>query len=188
MDKEDKERRRRWRPFWWSDIFEEFERIQRRMAESFGEMFRELPERPSRVIRTPFGEERVFGPYISGFSIDIGPDGIPRIRSFGNIRRRGVLPQVSEEREPLADVYDEKDRVRVISEVPGVEKKDIVISVTDNTLVIDTRKAARKYYKEVALPARVRGSEAKATYKNGVLTIELPKIEEERKGERISVE
>ena len=181
-----KERERRWRP-WWYDIFDEFERIQRRMAESFREMARELPERPSRVIRTPFGEERIFGPYVSGFSIEIGPEGLPRIRTFGNIRRRGIMPEITEEREPLVDVYEEKDKVRVIAELPGVEKEDIELRVTDNTLTIDTKKGARKYYREVTLPTRVVGKDAKANYKNGVLTVELPKIKEEKKGERISI-
>lgn len=170
-------------------MFDEFERIQREMARSFKEMFEELPETPSRTIRTPFGEERIFGPYVSGFSIEIGPEGRPQIRTFGNIKREGLVPQLTEEREPLVDIYEEKDKVKIIAELPGVEKEDIDIGVVDNTLSIDTRKADRKYFKEIKLPAKVKGEEAKALYKNGVLTVELPKVEvkEKKKEKRIQV-
>lgn len=184
---EEKKRRRR-RDWWWFDVFDDFERIQKRMAESFKDMFEELPKTPSKVVRTPFGEERVFGPYISGFSIELGPDGAPRIRTFGNIKRKGVVPQISEEREPLVDVYEEKDKVKVIAELPGVEKKDIDVKVVDDKLILSTSKAARKYHKEVALPARVDVKKVKATYNNGILTLELPRVEEKKKGKSIQID
>lgn len=169
-------------------MFDDFERIQKRMAESFKDMFEELPKSPSKVVRTPFGEERVFGPYISGFSIELGPDGVPKIRTFGNIKRKGIAPKISDEREPLVDVYEEKDQVKVIAELPGVGKEDINVKVSDGTLILDTSKAKRKYHKEVALPARVDMKKAKATYNNGVLTLELPKIGEKKKGESIQID
>jgi HSP20 family protein len=95
---------------------------------------------------------------------------------------------------PNIDMYEEKDRYVVKAEVPGVEKDDIHVSVVDNTLQIrgETKKkeSVREqdyYYSEryagsfsriIPLPAVVKADDIKATFKDGVLTLELPKAKE----------
>ena len=63
---------------------------------------------------------------IYGFSIKLGGEGQPRVEPFGNVRReKGKGPVVEEVREPMVDVFDEKDALVVVGELPGVSEKDI---------------------------------------------------------------
>lgn len=82
------------------------------------------------------------------------------------------LPQ----REPLVDVFDEGDHLLIIAELPGVEEKDIEIGVEGDELTLSAKAPGGEYFKEVALPCPVEG-EAKTSYRNGVLQIELTKGE-----------
>jgi HSP20 family protein len=96
---------------------------------------------------------------------------------------------VKEKREPLADVMTEDNEVRVIVELPGVEKKDIKLSGTEEKLTISVDTSDRKYFKEVELPAKVEIKKATSKYKNGVLDVTIPKKKEEKpKGETINIE
>ncbi|MEM2915588.1 MAG: archaeal heat shock protein Hsp20, partial [Candidatus Bathyarchaeia archaeon] len=129
-----------------------------------------------------------------GYSITIGPDGKPQIREFGNMKPEigPGRPRIDfkEEREPLVDVIKTDGEIKVIAELPGVEKGDIRLHGTENTLTISVDTPQRKYYKEVELPAIVEPKQAKSSYKNGVLEVTLPKKREEEKpkGERIEIE
>jgi len=71
--------------------------------------------------------------------------------------------------------------VRVIVELPGVEKKDIRLYGTDNSLTISVDTPQRKYYKEIQLLAGIDPKQARSTYKNGVLEITLPQKKEKPK-------
>jgi HSP20 family protein len=168
----------------------EFEEWFRRTRKLFEEMDKMIDE----MIRESFGafrerEGRVIGPYYYGFSITIGPDGVPRVREWGNIRP-GIRPRISEAVEPFTDVIEEEDVVRVVMDMPGVEKEDIDVEATENEVVVSAERGDRKYRKTVTLPCRVKPETAKATYKNGVLTITIEKAEKEKKakGLRIKVE
>lgn len=97
---------------------------------------------------------------------------------------------------PAIDLVDGKDKVTVRVEIPGMDKDDVQISLKEDMLVIRGEKKAEKeekeenrYYVErsygsfmrtVALPSRVKADEVKASYKDGVLKIELPKAEEDK--------
>lgn len=164
------------------DLFDEF----------FRELFSEIDEEFYRIVRemeraaaSGEAETRVYGPYIYGFEVRIGPDGRPIIREFGNVRRAGTKPVISEEREPLIDVFEEGDDVVVIAEIPGVDKDKIKVEVSEDKrrLIIRASNENRKYYKEVELPAPVDPSSAKANYKNGVLEVRLKKSKESKKYE-----
>ncbi|HDO41283.1 MAG TPA: Hsp20/alpha crystallin family protein, partial [Candidatus Bathyarchaeota archaeon] len=94
-----------------------------------------------------------------------------------------------EEREPLVDIINTNGEIKVIAELPGVEKKDIKLHGTETSLTISVDTPQRKYYKEVELPEKVDPKQAKSTYKNGVLEVTLPKKKEEKpKGEPIKIE
>jgi len=172
------ERRRRRRTFW-SDIFEEFER----MEEIMEEMMR-------RAFQMPFRETSEPRSYVYGFSVTIGPDGKPVVRQFGNVAPGRFGPEIREEREPLVDVIEEKASIKVVAELPGVEKEDIKLNATEDALTISVDTPQRKYYKEVTLPAKIDPKSAKATYKNGVLEVKLAKkeVSREEKGEPIKIE
>jgi len=95
---------------------------------------------------------------------------------------------------PDVDIVEDKDKVSVSVDLPGLDKEDIKVGVEDNVLTIT---GERKFEKEdeqknyhhmeraygsfsrtFSLPNTVAGDKIKANYKNGVLNIELPKVEE----------
>jgi HSP20 family protein len=127
---------------------------------------------------------------VNCYSVKIGPDGKPEVREFGNVKPSRFGPRVKEEREPLVDIIESDGEVHIVAELPGVEKNDIKLHGTGDTLTISVDTPQRKYYKEVTLPTKVNVKEAKTEYKNGVLEVRLPKIKEEKKpkGEPISLE
>ncbi|MEM1628225.1 MAG: archaeal heat shock protein Hsp20 [Desulfurococcaceae archaeon] len=181
-------RRRSWEDdLWWEldRIFEDMERMFRELTRRFFEL---TPERV-REFEREF-EKMGIKPYVYGFSITIGPDGRPIIQEFGNIKKIRGKPIISEEREPLVDVFETADEVTVIAEIPGVEKEKIDLKVSEDgkTLIINASNEKRKYFKEVELPARVDPSSATASYKNGVLEVKLKKSERGGKGVKIKVE
>ena len=143
--------------------------------------FLELPDEALRERKGIIGR-----PLVYGFRITIGPDGRPKIEEFGNVRRVGRRPQITEEAEPLVDVYDEGKKVRVVAEIPGVEKDRIKLKAVGRRLIIRASNGDRKYYKEVELPDEVDIKKAKARYKNGVLEVEIPK--KESGGEEIGIQ
>ncbi len=180
-----KRRRRIFDPF--DELFREIDEILYRFMRDLEFFSREFEEAP---LEKAGSEYRVFGPYVYGFRITIGPDGKPRIEEFGNVRKISGRPVISEEREPLVDVFEEKDSVVVIAELPGVDKNKIKLTISDDgrKLVIKASNEYHKYYKEVELPVPVDPKSAKASYKNGVLEVRLKKIKEKEKGFEIKVE
>ena len=161
------------------------------MEEEFKNFTSQVPKDYVRERKLPDGSiAREFGPFVYGYSLKIGPDGKPEINQFGNLKpsRRG--PQVKEEREPLVDILETDGEIHVVAELPGVDKKDIKLHGTEESLTISVDIPQRKYYKEVALPAKVKVNEAKTGYKNGVLEVTFPKADGEKKpkGEPINIE
>jgi HSP20 family protein len=101
------------------------------------------------------------------------------------------------------DVYQDKDNVIVETEIPGVKSEDVDITVENDVLTISGNKQEKKevkredYYRKemrcgsfsrsVILPMQVKSSEAKASFKDGVLKITLPKADE-IKSKKIKIE
>ena len=126
-------------------------------------------------------------------------------RMFDQYFRRGWMrpwrfewpsfPEVSlpEIKVPKVDVIDRENEVVVKAEVPGVEKKDLEISVGEDTVTIkgsthrEEKEEKGDFYRceisrgafsrTVALPTTVDGSKAKAGFKDGMLELTLPKVE-----------
>jgi HSP20 family protein len=182
MSEEGRERRRRRSIF---DLFDElFEELEEELQE-FERMFSWSLGPEERV-------EIVGKPIVYGFRIEIGPDGVPRIYEFGNVKRSGRgRPRivVSDALEPLMDIYEDEDKVRVVLEMPGVDENKIRVEAIDERhIVVEGSNHNRKYRKEIELPTEVDVDAAKAVYKNGVLEITLPKKKESKKGKIIKIE
>jgi HSP20 family protein len=101
--------------------------------------------------------------------------GKPVIETFGNIRETTKGPVVEEVREPIVDVFDEEDHIRLIAELPGVSEDNIKIEVTGDILNLTASDTDKKYAKEILLPSKVNPQSLKTTYKNGILEITLEK-------------
>jgi len=159
------------------------------MDEMFKEMLENLPKDLLKERKLPDGStRREFGPFVYGYSLKIGPDGKPEIREFGNVKPSLAGPKVKEEREPLVDIVETNGEIHVVAELPGVEKQDIDLHGTEDSLTISVNTEEHKYYKELKLPGKVRIKEATSTYKNGVLQVILPRIGQSKpKGESINI-
>lgn len=83
------------------------------------------------------------------------------------------------EKEPIVDIFEDEDKVTVMSELPGVTENDIDWDVEEDTLTIRASTSERKYYKEIVLPTPVEKKGAESTYRNGILQIKLRKTPEE---------
>ena len=131
-------------------------------------------------------------PIVHGFKIDIGPDGKPQIADFGNrsIRSPEGVPTISDELEPLTDIIEGANDVAITVEIPGVEKNNIDLVATEDTLEITVDAPKRKYHKRIDLPCNVKTKSTKATYKNGILDIVLEKKDKKKDngGFKVSIE
>lgn len=191
-------RRRSWWPFirrWTQeDIEDVFGEMEDFMVSRFKELSEKAPEELIREQTLPSGEKvKEWGPFVYGYSMNVGPDGKPQIREFGNIKPRAGLKRgrldVKEKREPLADVITTDGEVQVIVELPGVEKKDINLHGTENALTVSVDAPQRKYYRKLELPVKVNPKTAKSKYTNGVLEVTIKKTEkEEPEGEHIKID
>jgi HSP20 family protein len=167
-----------------------FREMEKMMEEEFKNFTQKVPKNYVQERKLPDGRTiKEWGPFVYGYSMKIGPDGKPEIRQFGNIKKSLKGPQVKNEREPLVDIVETNGEVRVVAELPGVEKSDIKLHGTDDSLTISVNTSQSKYYKEVTLPTEVKVKEAKSSYKNGVLEVVFPKAEaqKEPKGEPIDI-
>ena len=179
------------RSWFFGDIDEVFREMERMMEEELKTFTSRVPKGYVKERKLPDGTSvRELGPFVYGYSVKIGPDGKPEIREFGNVKPSRLGPRIREEREPLVDIVETDGEVKVVAELPGVDKNNIKLHGTEDTLIISVDTPQHKYYKEVRLPARVAVKKTKSTYKNGVLEVTLPKTKEERgpKGERINIE
>jgi HSP20 family protein len=97
---------------------------------------------------------------------------------------------------PTVDIYDNDENIVIKAELPGIDKKDIVIDVKDGLLALkgersfDNEVKEEKYYcrertfgkfeRVFRLPADVDPEKISANYKDGILKIEIPKPEEQQ--------
>ena len=104
---------------------------------------------------------------------------------------------------PAVDVLEDENKVVVKAELPGMNEKDIEVSILGDTLTIkgEKRKEEEKkdkqyhrvervygaFHRSISLPASVASDKVKASFKNGILEIEMPK-KEEAKPKQIKVD
>jgi HSP20 family protein len=95
---------------------------------------------------------------------------------------------------PVLDVQEDKDNFRVRVELPGLKREDIAVSLDDGVLVVSGERKTEtvdegtevhrqeryygKFSRALTLPSAVAADKVKAAYKDGILTVTLPKAEE----------
>ena len=179
--------------FFFPELDKMIEEMEKEMAKSFKEMENTMPRDMVRVRRLPDGSvRREYGPFVYGYSMKIGPDGKPVIREFGNIKpgagEEGQPLNLRDQREPLVDVIEEEGEIKVLAELPGVDKEDISLFLAEGTLTISVDTPERRYLKELDLPVEVDESSARSTFSNGVLETTLTKRQSKGKGKKLSIE
>jgi len=97
---------------------------------------------------------------------------------------------------PRVDIYEKDNKLIIEAEIPGAKKEDVEVKIKDNAVVIkgkiqrEEEEKDKTYYRTerfygiferiIPLPVEVKVEEAKATFENGVLKIEIPKVSEEK--------
>ncbi|MBK5190353.1 MAG: Hsp20/alpha crystallin family protein [Methanosarcinales archaeon] len=152
------------------------------LQDPFEEMLQKLEE------EMPEAAKR-YAPFIYGFSYTKEPGKDLELKEFGNIKpsHMRLEPSPGGEREPLIDVIDQNDAYEVVAELPGVEKEDLRLHATDDSLEIKTE-GGTKFFRVLTFETPVKPETAKATYKNGVLSVRLKKKENEKKRTTIPLE
>jgi HSP20 family protein len=124
-------------------------------------------------------------------------DAIDRLFDESFIGRRGLLPAfLSEGDRPALDVRSTPDELVVVAALPGVEPDAVETTITGDTLTIsgtvdektETEKEGYVYReisrgafrRSITLPRGLKTSEAEATYHNGLLTLRIPRSEEQK--------
>ena len=160
---------------------DEFSKIFKKMSNSFfntDDILEEFQTKGANV-----------GPYYYGYTMTVGPDGKPIVKEYGNVKPE-MLP-ASDTREPLVDtIVDEKEKlVKLVAEIPGVEKSDVKIVVQDKSVNLSAEHGEKKYHVSVPIQHKVDENSAKATYKNGILELVFKLVENKKpKGKTVEVE
>ena len=107
-------------------------------------------------------------------------------------------------RHPRADMHEEEDKIEVTVELPGVDERNIQLVLENNILTIWGAVAPRRYEREgsfhimeraagafrrsIPIPLKINEDAVNASFKNGLLTITLPKmVSAEQSGKRIPI-
>lgn len=134
-------------------------------------------------------------------------------RIFGSmVGRRRLIPfgekkdieRYEDFRMPVTDVKETESSILAYFELPGADKKDIDVNVTDKAVEVKVERKGEKelkekglyryeafsskYYKAIPLPAEVQSDKAQAVYKDGILKLEIPKLKKiEEKKKKIEI-
>ena len=76
------------------------------------------------------------------------------------------------------DVHEHDDEIRVVADIPGVEKEAIDLQCDGDTLQLEAGNGERRYSERVSLPGRVDEHSASATYNNGVLEVVFERLDD----------
>ena len=112
------------------------------------------------------------------------PRGIPPGTKGKSFRGKPFVKQKAEvkpspppvPRERPVDIFDEKDYLKIIAEIPGVDENDINLNLQGDKLTISTDIPKRRYHQELKLPCAPKGKIEKI-YRNGILEVKIQKTE-----------
>lgn len=163
-------------------LFDEFDRLFQRLSRSFDLEGR--PEGPARP-------GSLSGPLYYGYAVTVGPDGRPVVQEYGNVPAAAAAqPGAPAGREPPVDtIVDEKDNViKLVAEMPGVEKGDIRVAVAeDGSVDISAERGTKTYRARVPVKDGVDPDSGRATYRNGVLEVSFKRIPPKPAGKTLEV-
>ena len=171
---------------------DDFDRIFKQMSSSSGNL-----DDVFKMLKNSSGQS---GPIYFGYTVTVGPDGKPVIQEYGNVKP-DELPTadscgcanhsqgpIAEKREPLIDtlVDDKEQTLKIVAEMPGVEKTDVSVVVDEGIIHIDAEHGEKKYHVNVPIHHKVESDSPKATYKNGILELTF-NMDTKPKGKSVNV-
>ena len=95
---------------------------------------------------------------------------------------------IAEKREPLIDtlVDDKEQTLKIVAEMPGVEKTDVKVVVDEDIIHIDAEHGEKSYHVNVPIQHKVESDSPKATYTNGILELTF-NLDTKPKGKSVDV-
>jgi len=148
---------------------EEFEKILREMEKIVGDAFNTALDR--------WESEKSSA---KRFSIKTDSDGKVRIDKISD----SILWTNEYQGDVPADIIEDKGYISVTIEIPTANKEDILIEVSDDKIEIQDN----MYSRRIKLPSKVKPETTKATYKNGVLDVEIKKKVVGKEGYNVSID
>ncbi len=149
------------------------------------------PEQMADMIRKSMENQglkgpNINGPFVFGFNMNLDKDGKVRFNPIGNIKQKqpeaqdvDIKPEmeISESRDPVIDVFNEKEYVTIIAEMPGVSREEIKMEFEEDSLILSAKndETQKNYYSKVKLPSKINSKEAKARFTNGILELKIKK-------------
>jgi len=175
------------------DLITDFEEVEKEFEDVFMDT-----KAPKEIMIDYETQEDVgigeFSSFVYGYSMTIELEDKPRVSSRSSKKRKVVSeynePQITSEREPLAEVNVYDKEVKVVLEMPGVSKEHIKIQAYKNSVEVSSDYPQRKY-QVIDIPRVADIKTIRSTYKNGILEIVLKKKEKLRrnnKGREIRIE
>jgi HSP20 family protein len=161
------------------------------MPDDFKDIFDDVDKYYWRLTKKKFKEdiEDIQSGKLEG-EWDIQPIDEPNLKGyvghgefqFGKPQYLELPKQMNDEvREPLVDVFEDKDNVKLYVELPGVKKDDIILNITNRQAEIK----ARNFHKTIELPTNnLKVDEIAANHKNGVLEVTIPKTKTEKRKQK----
>ncbi len=128
-------------------------------------------------------------------------------KMFDNILGNDKLLEKTKKRfrQPLADLKETNTDYIATIEIPGVDKKDIQLNISENSLEVKVEKKSEmkiadenkgfirserffsNFYRSINLPSKVFPEKARASYKNGILEVILPKAKTDPKKRKVDI-
>jgi HSP20 family protein len=96
-----------------------------------------------------------------------------RVEPFGNLKRdeRTGEATFQEVREPVCDIFEEDDHVKLVLEMPGISESDVTLDVQGDVMTISAERNGKRYRKEVLLPAALECSKMSVACNNGLVEV-----------------
>jgi len=108
---------------------------------------------------------------VFGYTIRMGADGVSAER-FGDVPETPPAAAAPPARQPITEIHQEDGFIIVVAELPGADPDSITCRADGRTLFIAAG-GARRYRKDVALPAAVRGTDMRHSFRHGILEVRL---------------
>jgi HSP20 family protein len=161
------------------DFFERLEEVVDKVEDAMEEM-------SENQDGSPFGDSPFGGPF--GGSGPFGGDNPFGDDPFGTEQETDDSPASV----GLFETYEEEDEIVVVADLPGFEEENITISADPNRVRIEAEASSEMRRESVShvynLPAEVENEQASATLENGVLTVRLPKVDDDEDQTSITIE
>lgn len=148
------------------DMFDEVERMIWKILENIKFNFKDS----SRV-----KDKRIDKSNIHDFSISIRNFNKPIVRESENFEFEYDKPIIKEDYEPLIDIIEEGETIKIYIELQGIKRENIKLRLVGKQLIVSALNEDKRYQKKIKLPFKISRNNVRAKFRNGVLEIIINK-------------